>query len=83
MTNKQFSRGLSYTSFHQIRRMFEIKNPKESERLLNELLSAVSLSISRSSFKYRIFKSRMRFEEYVKRNSLRKEVLFKEGIFKK
>ena len=72
-----------FKSFYYTREIFKTSDQEKANKLLNELLDIISRSINKSSFKYRIFKSKIHRIEYAKSNSLKKDALFTEGVFKK
>ena len=80
ITSKQFSSGLMYKSFSYGKHLFEIPD-QERNQFLNEWLSIISTSIKKTSFEYKIFKSRIHYVDYFKSDSLEKTSLFKQGTF--
>ena len=81
--SKQFSRRLSHGFFYRMETIFNTEDLDEQKKLLHELLNFTSYSLHATSFRYKIFKSDVPFEEYLRQNFLKKETLFMEGIFKR
>ena len=84
-TNKRHSK-LHSKLHHLMLIMFRARdrNNKMAEATaLKILLRKISYYLHVSTFEYKIFRSELNLVEYTKRNSLKKEFLFREGQFKK
>ena len=81
MTNRQFPRFLQWKIFFLLRP--EIKNKNISEKTLQIVLNEIAKFINFRPFQYNIFKSRVNFIEYAKKDSTAKQHLLKSGLWEK
>ena len=81
ITNKLFPRRIYYQTYYLMQQLFKEKDQDKADKFLNKLLHLISRYLKERSFRYKIFKSKTHLIKYIKQSSLKKEKLFKEGVF--
>lgn len=81
ITNKQFPQTLQNSFISMMIKIDDTNNLAEKEEFQNKFLNQISDSLKIKRFSYKMFKSKVNITEYVKQDSLKRGILFREGIF--